>query len=319
MYKPNNILVTGGCGFIASNFLNYMVNKYPSINFINIDAMYYCASLDNINVSNKKNYYFVKGNINNFSLVSYILHEKNIDTVLHFAAKSHVDDSFLNPLEHSKDNILGTHSLLETCRQYGKIKRFIHVSTDEVYGESKLGENEKQETDILCPTNPYSASKAAAEMLVNSYIHSFNMPIIITRGNNVYGPNQYPEKLIPKFIKLLRENKKVTIHGEGKTLRNFIHVDDVSRAFDVILHNGVLHEIYNIGSDEGNEFTVMQVTEKLVKLIKEGDNLNDWIEYVENRNFNDFRYHISNYKLKKLGWKQKIGFNDGLRKLIDNY
>ena len=224
-----NILVTGGCGFIASNFLNYMIQKYPNINFINIDALYYCADISNITKENrnKNNYKFIKGNIQNKEFIDYILKTNNIDTIIHFAAQSHVDNSFSNPIQYTKDNILGTHNLLESVREYGKINKFIHVSTDEVYGETILDSDIKNENSILNPTNPYSATKASAEMLVNSYRYSYNLPIIITRGNNVYGPRQYPEKLIPKFIKLLKENKPVTIHGDGSSLRAFIYIEDV--------------------------------------------------------------------------------------------
>ena len=197
-----NILVTGGCGFIASNFLNYVLEKYPKFLFVNIDALYYCADEKNITQENriKENYKFVKGNINDTNLINFILKQYNIDTIIHFAAQSHVDNSFSNPIQYTKDNILGTHNLLECVREYGKIEKFIHVSTDEVYGESLCPETDiKNEKSKLNPTNPYSATKGSAEMIVNSYVYSYNLPIIITRGNNVYGPRQYPEKLIPKI------------------------------------------------------------------------------------------------------------------------
>ena len=312
-----NILVTGGCGFIGSNFLNYMVHKYPNYNFLNLDIMYYCASLDNITVSDYKNYKFVRGNINDYNLIVYLLKSQNINTIIHFAAQSHVDNSFLESLKYTEDNVKGTHTLLEAVKNTNKNIKFIHISTDEVYGESKLDENPKTEVDILCPTNPYAASKAAAEMLVNSYIHSFNLNCIITRGNNVYGPNQYPEKLIPKFIKLLKEDKKCTIHGTGNALRTFIHVNDVSTAVDTILHKGIIGEIYNIGSEPENELTVLDVTKKLIKFLKNTDNYENYIELVEDRPFNDKRYFISNQKLTDLGWKQEITFNVGIKKLLD--
>jgi dTDP-glucose 4,6-dehydratase len=309
----HNVLVTGGCGFIASNFLNYMVEKYPNINFVNLDAMYYCASLDNLTVSELPNYAFYKGKVQDQKLVSEILEKHNIDAVLHFAAQSHVDNSFGESLTYTEDNVLGTHVLLECSRKYGKVKRFIHVSTDEVYGESsKEGEGivQKSEQAVLCPTNPYAATKAAAEMIVNSYIHSYNMPIIITRGNNVYGPNQYPEKLIPKFIQLLQNDKKMTIQGKGNQLRSFLHAFDVAKAFELILMKGQLHEIYNVGTTD--EITVMEVAEKLLGLIKPGEQLADWIEEIPDREYNDFRYFITNEKLKGLGWEQTIGFDEGL-------
>jgi dTDP-glucose 4,6-dehydratase len=312
----NNILVTGGCGFIGSNFINYMVMKYPNINFYNIDAMYYCASHSNITVSNNKNYEFIEGNINDYNLIVYLLKSKKIDTIVHFAAQSHVDNSFLESFKYTEDNVKGTHTLLEAVKNTNINIKFLHFSTDEVYGESDLNEDPKHEKDILCPTNPYAASKAAAEMIVCSYIHSFNMNIIITRGNNVYGPNQYPEKLIPKFIQKLRNNMKCTIHGDGSSLRSFIHVYDVCTAVECILQNGIIGEVYNIGSDEHNELSVLEVTKLLINLIHQTNEYDKYIEYVKDRPFNDKRYFITNKKLKKLGWEQTITFMDGLKKLL---
>jgi dTDP-D-glucose 4,6-dehydratase len=180
---------------------------------------------------------------------------------------------------------------------------FLHFSTDEVYGDSVPGSDSKKETHILCPTNPYSASKAAAEMFVNAYKISYGLNVIITRCNNVYGPNQYPEKLIPKFIKLLSNDMKLTIHGNGSSLRNFIHVDDVSKAITVILENGLIGDIYNISGDSHSEFTVLDVSKYLISLLKPDDKWEDWITYVEDRPFNDTRYFIDGSKLNSIGWK----------------
>jgi dTDP-glucose 4,6-dehydratase len=314
-----NLLVTGGCGFIGSNFINYYFHKNPNVNIINIDAMYYCANENNIlkEIRESTRYTLVKGNLCSYDLIKYILETYNITTVIHFAAQSHVQNSFEDALQYTQDNILGTHTLLEACRKYKKITKFIHVSTDEVYGESLVNDTEmkKTESTILCPTNPYAATKAGAEMLVISYYHSFKMPIIITRGNNVYGPNQYPEKLIPRFIKQLKENEKVTIQGSGSNLRSFLHVLDVARAFECILNNGVIGETYNIGADENVEYSVMQIAHKLIKLIKNSENFNEWITYIEDRPFNDIRYYISNDKLKSLGWTINVDFEEGLREL----
>jgi len=209
------LLVTGGCGFIGSNFINYIVPYYNKIKIINLDAMYYCANEENINkeIRESTNYILIKGNLCDKKLIEQILNKYNITHIIHFAAQSHVQNSFEDSLQYTYDNILGTHTLLEYSRRYGKIKRFIHVSTDEVYGESMISidETHKNEHSVLCPTNPYAGTKAGAELIAQSYEHSFKFPIIITRGNNVYGINQYPEKLIPRFIKLLKENKKLTI------------------------------------------------------------------------------------------------------------
>jgi dTDP-glucose 4,6-dehydratase len=315
-----NLLVTGGCGFIGSNFINYYFPKNKVSKLINFDAMYYCANENNVNESicNVEKYKLVKGNLCDSDLVDHILREYKVTHVIHFAAQSHVQKSFDDSLTFTKDNILGTHILLECCRKYGKIERFIHVSTDEVYGESmnSVDEQHKTEHSILCPTNPYAASKAGAELIAQSYNHSYKMPIIITRGNNVYGPNQYPEKLIPRFIKLLNEGKKVTIQGEGNSVRAFLHAYDTACAFEYILEKGKIGEIYNIGCDEGMEYSVMDVAKILIKMIKKTENYDEWIEYVEDRPFNDQRYYISNQKLKDLGWVIKKEFISGLNSLI---
>lgn len=316
-----NLLITGGCGFIASNFINYYFFNNSNLNLlINIDAMYYSASIDNINpdIRNHPKYKFIKGNLQSFDLINYIINNYNITHIIHFAAQSHVDNSFTNSLQYTMDNIVGTHTLLEVCRIYGKLVKFIHVSTDEVYGESMIDINEKHKTEesVLCPTNPYAATKAGAELIAQSYNHSFNMPIIITRGNNVYGPNQYPEKLIPKFINLLKENKKVTIQGDGSCVRAFLHSYDTATAFEKILEKGKIGEIYNIGCDEEMEYSVNEIAIILIKKIKNTNNYNDHIEYIKDRPFNDKRYYISNQKVKDLGWNVTINLNEGLDNLI---
>ncbi len=314
-----NLMVTGGCGFIGSNFIN-LIHKSNKYNIINFDAMYYCADENNVekNIRDSTNYKLIKGNLCDKNFLSYVICENKITHVIHFAAQSHVQNSFDDSMQFTQDNILGTHTLLEVCRIYGKIERFIHVSTDEVYGESMLDINEKHKTEnsVLCPTNPYAATKAGAELIAQSYYHSYKMPIIITRGNNVYGPNQYPEKLIPKFIKLLSEDKKVTIQGDGSCVRAFLHSYDTAKAFEIILENGLIGEIYNIGCDEGMEYSVLQVAKLLIKMMKHTEDYDQWIEWIEDRPFNDLRYYISNQKLKDLGWNITIKFEKGLEDLI---
>jgi dTDP-glucose 4,6-dehydratase len=315
-----NILVTGGCGFIGSNFVNYYFHKNQHVNIVNLDAMYYCASEFNVNeeVRNSDRYHLVKGNLCSFDLLTHILSNYKIDTVIHFAAQSHVQNSFEDSLQYTNDNVLGTHTLLETARRYGKIEKFIHISTDEVYGESMLMDDEekKNESSVLCPTNPYAATKAAAELIAKSYYFSFKMPIIITRGNNVYGPNQYPEKLIPRFIKLLKENQPVTIQGDGSNVRAFLHVVDVCGALECVIEKGQLGEIYNIGSDDHYEYTVLEIAQKLIQKIKNTDDFDKWITYIDDRPFNDKRYYISNEKVKNLGWTINVDFERGLNELI---
>ena len=316
-----NLLVTGCCGFIGSNFVNFYFKQNKEVNIINLDAMYYCASENNIDedIRSSNRYHLVKGNLCSFDLISNILEIYNINTVIHFAAQSHVQNSFDNALQYTLDNVVGTHTLLEACRKYGKIQKFIHISTDEVYGESMISENEekKHEGSVLCPTNPYAATKAAAELIAKSYYHSFKMPIIITRGNNVYGPNQYPEKLIPRFIQQLSEGKQVTIQGDGTNVRAFLHVNDVCSALKLILENGEIGEIYNIGSDDHHEYTVTQVAHILINKITKTNDYNKWISYIEDRPFNDKRYYISNQKVKDLGWSIETNFDKGLDNLIE--
>jgi dTDP-glucose 4,6-dehydratase len=318
-----NLLVTGGCGFIGSNFINYYFFKNSFDKIVNLDAIYYCANENNIDEQIRKNpnYFLVKGNLNDVELLDKILKTHNITHVIHFAAQSHVQNSFEDSIKFTYDNVLGTNNLLESCRKYKKIQKFIHVSTDEVYGESMntIEELYKTEHSILCPTNPYAATKAGAELMAQSYLHSYKMPIVITRGNNVYGRNQYPEKLIPRFIKLLKEDKKVTIQGDGTSVRAFLHAYDTSKAFETILEKGVIGEIYNIGCDEKMEYSVLDIAKILIKMIKNTDNYNDYIEYVEDRPYNDMRYYISNQKLKDLGWNIQVDLYTGLNDLINNY
>jgi dTDP-glucose 4,6-dehydratase len=315
-----NLLVTGGCGFIGSNFINYYYHKNPTVKITNLDAMYYCADKENIDLEIRESdrYTLVQGNLCSMDLTTHILNTSKIDTIIHFAAQSHVQNSFDDSLQYTNDNVLGTHTLLEAAKKYGKIQKFIHISTDEVYGESMLEDTEskKNENSVLCPTNPYAATKAAAELIAKSYYFSFKMPIIITRGNNVYGPNQYPEKLIPRFIKLLKENKPVTIQGDGTNVRAFLHVNDVCTALECVLEKGVVGEIYNIGSDDHHEYTVQEIANKLIKKIKNTDRFDEWTTYIEDRPFNDKRYYISNDKLKQLGWEIKTDFDEGLSELL---
>jgi len=312
------ILITGGCGFIGSNFVNYIVPKYPDYFVCNIDSMYYSASIENINIDvrNATNFKNVEGNINDYNLVRLLINDYHVTDIVHFAAQSHVDNSFEDSLQYTKDNIMGTHSLLEIVRKYKPNINFYHFSTDEVYGESEYDEEPKTEMSLLCPTNPYAATKAAAEMLVNAYKHSYKLKTIITRCNNVYGSNQYPEKLIPKFINLLLDNKKCTIHGSGNSLRSFINVYDVCTAMDIIIHKGIINETYNIGSNDDNELSVIDIAKILVNKLKKNSDVNDWIEYIEDRPYNDKRYFISNEKLINLGWNITIDINTGIDYLL---
>jgi len=311
-----NFLITGGCGFIGSNYINYLFKNNKVKKIINLDILYYCASIYNIddNIRKSNRYEFIEGDLNDYNLLVKILKEQNITRVVHFAAQSHVDNSFNNSLQYTYDNVKGTHTLLEAIKNTNTNIQMLHFSTDEVYGETE--NDEMDESAILCPTNPYSASKAAAEMYVRAYIYSYKLKIIISRGNNVFGYNQYPEKLIPKFINLLREGKKCTIHGNGQTIRNFIFIDDVCTAIDYIINRGSFGQVYNIGSDHSYERSVIDVTKLLVQKIKKDDDYTKYIENIDDRPFNDKRYLISNELLKELGWVQKIGFDEGVDLLL---
>jgi len=313
-----NFLVTGALGFIGSNFVNYYSKKYPNVKIIILDKCDYCSSIENIDKSDIIK--IIVGNILDKELIQKILYDEQIDTIIHFAAESHVDNSFNNSLAFTENNVLGTHILLEMTRLYnditGNIKTFIHVSTDEVYGET-LDDFVQTEKSLLNPTNPYAATKAAAEFIAKSYYYSYKLPIIITRANNVYGQNQYPEKVIPKFICQLLEDKPLTIHGSGLTRRNFIHVNDVCTAYETIIMHGEIGQIYNISACENNEFSVMEIAKILIDLMGKTD---DDLIYVSDRNFNDQRYYTSSTKLEHLGWTPiKTNFIDNLFELIEWY
>jgi dTDP-glucose 4,6-dehydratase len=259
-YEPKNILLTGGCGFIGSHVLVTLVQKYPDYNFVNLDILDKCATANNVSaIAACKNYTYCHGDICNLDLVAHLMEFFKIDTVMHFAAQSHVDASFGNPVAHTQTNVLGTHTMLEAARRF-QVKRFVHVSTDEVYGDV-MGDG-ALENAMFEPTNPYSCSKAAAEFIVRAYQKSYDLPVIITRANNVYGPNQYPEKVIPKFILRLLNGQKCCLHGSGDTRRSYVYVSDVARAFDLILHGGKEHEAYNIGSPF--EISMRELAEYLV-------------------------------------------------------
>jgi dTDP-glucose 4,6-dehydratase len=256
-YSPKNILVTGGAGFIASHVVIQLVQQFPHYNIVCFDKLDYCSSVENLNsVKDKPNYKFIKGNILSADLLKYVFESEKIDTIIHAAAQTHVDNSFGNSFTFTENNVMGTHVLLETAKTHG-IRRFIHVSTDEVYGSSYEDDPRHVESDALEPTNPYAATKAAAENIVKSYYRSFKLPVIITRGNNVYGPHQYPEKLVPKFTRRLLKGLPCCIHGDGSNSRHFIYVEDVAAAFITILHKGIVGETYNIGCEE--EYTNLDV------------------------------------------------------------
>ncbi len=301
------VLVTGGAGFIGSNFIKHILKKYPNYKIINLDKLTYCGNLNNLKeVEDNVNYQFVKGDICDKQLVIELA--KDCDGIIHFAAESHVDNSIEKPDEFIKTNVLGTLSLLESAR-INKIKKFLHISTDEVYGS--IAEGSFDESSLLHPNSPYSASKAAAEHLVTSYFVTYGVPSIITRSSNNFGQNQYPEKLIPLFITNLLEEKKVPVYGNGLNVRDWIYVKDNCDALDFIFHNGKEGEIYNIAGD--NEKTNLEITKTIINLVGKDD---DAIEYVKDRLGHDFRYSIKSDKIKKLGWSPKSNFEEALKETV---
>ncbi len=315
----NTLLVTGGCGFIGSHFINYIHEKYPHLVIVNIDRVDYCSSVDNI-TNRGTTYIHAKIDLNNQNEMRKLFETYKIDAVVHFAAQSHVDNSFGNSLSFTMDNVLGTHVLMECCRQahlQRPIQKIVHISTDEVYGEVDLDHSGCHEKSLLNPTNPYAATKAAAEFIVRSYYHSFKLPIVITRGNNVFGENQYPEKVIPKFLTQMLNDNPITVQGLGTARRNFIYVDNVSSAVEVILTNGEINEVYNIGCDD--EYSVMEIAEILSKKVNGLDKPNLKITYIEDRCFNDQRYCIDSSKLKALGWTCSISFEEGIDRVVKKW
>uniref|UniRef100_A0A0D6QZ49 UDP-glucose 4,6-dehydratase n=1 Tax=Araucaria cunninghamii TaxID=56994 RepID=A0A0D6QZ49_ARACU len=317
-YVPRNILITGAAGFIASHVANRLVRRHPQYKIVVLDKLDYCSNLKNLNPSwASPNFKFVKGDIASADLVNYLLITEGIDTIMHFAAQTHVDNSFGNSFEFTKNNIYGTHVLLEACKvAAGQIRRFIHVSTDEVYGETEKDAIEgNHEASQLLPTNPYSATKAGAEMLVMAYGRSYGLPVITTRGNNVYGPNQFPEKLIPKFILLAMQGKPLPIHGDGSNVRSYLYCEDVAEAFEVVLHRGEVGHVYNIGTQK--ERRVIDVARDICRLFSLDPQ--KVIEFVDNRPFNDQRYYLDDKKLKDLGWSERTKWEEGLRKTMQWY
>lgn len=262
------------------------------------------------------NFRFVKGDIQSPDLMVHILQSENIDTVMHFAAQTHVDNSFGNSLAFTLNNAHGTHVLLEACRVYGQIRRFINVSTDEVYGETSYGKEEGlTESSRLEPTNPYSSAKAGAELIARAYYTSYRLPVIVTRGNNVYGPHQFPEKMIPKFILRAVRGLDLPIHGDGQAVRSYLYVDDVADAFLTILRRGKVGSVYNIGTEK--ERSIVDVANDISLSL--GLDPKHLIRHVNDRPFNDRRYFISTRKLSELGWIEKTSWQDGLNKTVEWY
>lgn len=313
-----NILVTGGAGFIGSNFVNHMVETYgDKYTYVVYDKMTYAADMNNLRPSEGK-YIFEKGDICNLEHDIEILNKYEIDAVVHFAAESHVDNSIKRPLSFTENNVLGTNALIEACRQVwgeNSPNRFVHVSTDEVYGTLQEGDDMFVETLPLAPNSPYSASKAGSDLVVRAYGETFHMNVCITRCSNNYGPNQHEEKLIPLMIKKAKENQPLPVYGNGKNIRDWLYVEDHCIAIDTVLHKGVKGEIYNVGGN--NEKTNIEIVKTILATLGKSEDL---ITYVEDRKGHDYRYAINSSKIKReLGWEPSVTVEEGLQKTIAWY
>lgn len=324
------LLITGGAGFIGSNFIQYILNKYPNYKVINLDKLTYAGSLENLKeVENHPNYHFIKGDISNRELVEYIFKEFKPNYILNFAAESHVDRSIEGPEIFIKTNVYGTHVLLDVAKEFWekeKIKdmKFIQISTDEVYGSLPLESKEKfTEESPLKPNSPYSASKAGADLLCRAYFVTYGFPVIITRSSNNFGPRQYPEKLIPLTIKRALEGKEIPVYGDGQNIRDWLYVEDNCKGIDIVLHKGKIGEIYNIGGE--NEWKNIDLVNLICDIISEekrkpSEEYKKLITFVKDRPGHDRRYALSIEKIKKeLGWRPESEFKNALRETIRWY
>lgn len=306
------LFVTGGAGFIGSNFIRHMLDAHPDMEIINYDILTYAGNPNNLKgIDKQPRYTFIKGDICDQGLVNATLKKHPVDAIVHFAAESHVDRSITDPSAFVKTNVLGTYTLLESARKHA-VPKFIHISTDETYGSIMKGSF--KETDILSPSSPYSASKAGSDLLALSYFTTYHLPVMVTRCTNNFGPYQFPEKLIPLFITNLLEGKKVPVYGTGKNIRDWIHVNDHCRAVEFLLDNGVPGEVYNIGG--GHEKTNLEITDKILGLLGKDESV---IEYVTDRPGHDFRYSLDSSKLQKMGWKPRYSFDDALEETVTWY
>lgn len=309
-----NILVTGGAGFIGSNFVNLMLKEHQDYFIVNLDKLTYAGNLENLKESEKNpNYKFIKGDIGNAELVDYIFSEFEIKYVINFAAESHVDRSILGSGVFYKTNVLGTNVLLEASRRH-KVEKFVHVSTDEVYGS--LGETGKfTETTPLSPNSPYSSSKAGSDIMVQAFFHTYGFPGVITRCSNNYGEYQFPEKLIPLMVINAMHDKKLPVYGDGLNVRDWIYVHDHNRAIDLVFQKGRPGEVYNIGAD--SERKNIEIVKLILSALGKGEDL---IEYVKDRPGHDRRYAIDSAKIEtELGWKPRVTFEQGIRQTIEWY
>ncbi|MBU1061164.1 MAG: dTDP-glucose 4,6-dehydratase [Candidatus Omnitrophica bacterium] len=304
------LFVTGGCGFIGSNFIRYILDKHPDYKIVNIDKLTYCGCKENLkDIEKDKRYRFIKGDICDKGLVGRIT--KNCDAIINFAAESHVDRSIKDATSFIYSNVRGVQVLLESATKY-KIKRFVQISTDEVYGSIQRGSF--KETSLLHPNSPYAASKAGGDHLALAYYTTFKVPVIITRSSNNFGPYQFPEKIIPLFITNLLENKKVPLYGDGLNVRDWLYVLDNCKAIELVLHKGKVGEIYNIGGE--SEIPNIKLTRIILRLLKKPDS---FMKYVTDRLGHDRRYSLDSTKIRRLGWRPTKDFNVAIKETIEWY
>ena len=309
------VLVTGGAGFIGGNFVKYMIEKYPNYAIYNLDLITYAGDLTkHRDIEANENYHFIKADIADYETIMQLFKDEQFDYVIHFAAESHVDRSITDPAIFVKTNVLGTQVLLDAAREIN-VEKFVHVSTDEVYGELDFDPTVffTEDTPIQ-PNSPYSASKASSDLLVHAYHETYGLPVNITRCSNNYGPYHFPEKLIPLTISRALNNQNIPIYGDGKNVRDWLHVHDHCVAIDLVMHEGVNGEVYNIGGH--NERTNLEVVKTIINTIGKSEDL---MEFVEDRLGHDKRYAIDPSKLEKLGWKPIYNFETGIAQTIQWY
>ena len=327
MNKTKTVLITGGAGFIGSHVVQYFVKQYPHYHIINIDALTYAADLENIaGISGASNYSFEKADIQDAKKVHKLFHHYQFDAVIHLAAESHVDNSIKDPLGFAKTNVMGTLNLLEAARMlwgnHPNNKRFYHISTDEVFG-SLSDSGSFSETTPYDPRSPYSASKAASDHFVRAYFHTYGLPVVLSNCSNNYGPHQFPEKLIPLFIKNIVEQKPLPVYGKGHNIRDWLYVKDHAKAIDLIFHAGSIGETYTVGGS--NEIRNIDLVNSLVALAdqqlgREPGTSAALIQFVEDRLGHDYRYAIDATKIQQeLGWQPETQFEEGLAKTVHHF
>ena len=319
-----NVMVTGGAGFIGSNFIRYLLAQDSGVQIYNLDALTYSGSLENLrDIETNPRYHFIRGDICDSAVVEQILRQGAIDTIVHFAAESHVDRSILGPGQFVQTNIVGTYTLLDAARKFWLTPgsaphepvRFHHISTDEVFGTLTPGEPAWKEDTPYSPNSPYSASKASSDHLVRAYGHTYGLPYSITNCSNNYGPYQFPEKLIPLMICNCLKNRELPVYGDGMQVRDWIHVYDHCCAIDLVLQKGAIGEIYNIGAN--NEKTNIEIVRLIIRNLNKPESL---IKYEKDRPGHDRRYAIDNRKItSELGWKPYYSFDDGIKEAIQWY